>query len=242
MRIALVDDEPLQLERLSTMISAHLNGIGDAGHTIDTFRSGEEFLDSWCPGQYELIVLDIYMGGLLGIQVAHKIRETDQDVRLVFCTTSNEFASESYEVNANYYLKKPFAEAGIRTMFSRLDMERVERTRVTTLADGQKIMLRNILYTDYFNHIITIHCKHGDPVKTRIKQSEMEELLCRHPYFFCCSKGLIINFYEVVRMLEGGYEMSNGEIIPISRRKAKEVQDAYAKFRIEKMRKEAQYV
>lgn len=242
MRIALVDDEPLQLERLSKMISVNLAEIGGAGHTVDTFRSGEEFLEAWSTGLYDLIVLDIYMEEILGIQVAHRIRETDQDVRLVFCTTSNEFASESYEVNAHYYLKKPFTEATIKSMFSRLDMESMERNRVITLADGQHVILRNILYTDYFNHIINIHCKDGEPVKTRIKQSEMEGILCRHSYFCCCSKGLIINFYEVVRMLKGGYELSNGEFIPISRRRAKEVQDAYAKFRIEKMRKEAKYV
>ena len=40
------------------------------------------------------------MGDLTGVDVARKIRETDHNVRLVFCTTSNDFANESYEVAA----------------------------------------------------------------------------------------------------------------------------------------------
>ena len=39
------------------------------------------------------------MDGILGIDVARKVHEEDMDVRLVFCTTSNEFACESYEVD-----------------------------------------------------------------------------------------------------------------------------------------------
>lgn len=89
MRVALVDDELTQLDRLQSMISAYLSEIGDLSYSIATFRSGEEFLETWSAGQFDLIVLDIYMDQLLGVQVARQIRKTDQDVRLVFCTTSN---------------------------------------------------------------------------------------------------------------------------------------------------------
>lgn len=46
------------------------------------------------------------MDKLTGVDVARKIRERDSNVKIVFSTTSNEFASESYEVNACYYLRK----------------------------------------------------------------------------------------------------------------------------------------
>ena len=50
------------------------------------------------------VFLDIYLKDWLGIDIARKIRETDREVYLVFCTSSNGFASESYEVNARDYL------------------------------------------------------------------------------------------------------------------------------------------
>lgn len=88
MKIALVDDERPELDRLSEMISRQLCMFGDMTYKIDAYTSGEEFLDHWQAGRYDLVVLDIFMDKLLGVDVAHIIRETDRDVRLVFCTTS----------------------------------------------------------------------------------------------------------------------------------------------------------
>ena len=59
-------------------------------------------------GAYDLVVLDIFMGKMTGIEVAEKLRETDKSVHIAFGTSSNEFASESYDLNACYYLCKPF--------------------------------------------------------------------------------------------------------------------------------------
>lgn len=53
---------------------------------------------AWTPGMCDLVILDIFMGGVTGMDVAREIRRSDREVKLVFCTTSNEFASESYEV------------------------------------------------------------------------------------------------------------------------------------------------
>ena len=64
--------------------------------SIDTFLSGTDFFAAWKTGMYDLIFLDIYLKDCLGIDIARQIRESDKDVLLVFCTTSNEFASESY--------------------------------------------------------------------------------------------------------------------------------------------------
>mgnify|MGYP000721319838 FL=1 len=47
------------------------------------------------------------MGGMSGVETAKRIRALDKNVMLVFVTTSNEFASESYAVKANFYLLKP---------------------------------------------------------------------------------------------------------------------------------------
>ena len=62
-------------------------------------------------------------------------------------------------------------------------------------------------------------------------------LLCGYPYFFIPSKGLIINFHEVDAQNADTFTMSNGSLIPISRRKAKEVTDAYSSFLFEQLRK-----
>ena len=97
MRVAFIDDDPNEIKK----INKYFNDLTDPSTiSIDDFSSGEEFLSRFTAGLYDLVILDIFMGDLTGVDVARRIRETDHNVRLVFCTTSNDFASESYEVAA----------------------------------------------------------------------------------------------------------------------------------------------
>lgn len=239
MKVAIVDDDTELLENLSNLISNELLSIGDNSKKILKFHNGEEFLSNFKAGDYDLIILDIFMGGMLGIDVARKIRESDNDVRLVFCTTSNEFASESYEVNAHYYLHKPFTEKSVKAMLDRLGMDSYEFAKHITLSTGQSIILRNVIYTEYFGHNVTIHCKRGENITARVLHSEIERLLCENSYFCCCTKGIVVNFHEVKNQNGSDFLMSNGDSVPISRRRSKDVLDAYTKFKFDRLRKEA---
>lgn len=238
MRIALVDDDLTQTEQLSGMISEELNTMGDHTHSITAFESGEAFLAAWQPGDFDLIVLDIYMGALTGIDVAYRIRQADDHVHLAFCTSSNEFASESYEVGAQHYLRKPVTAAAVTRLFKRLNLDAMEMTRSVRLPDGHKVMLRKILYTEYANHAVTIYTSCEPPYRLRISQTELEALLFPCGYFCSPHKGLTVNFHAIETLTDSTIILSSGISLPLSRRKAKDVKDAYKKFRFDQMRKE----
>ena len=222
MRVALVDDTPEELRILSEILNEQLPQAD-----VYTFQNGESFLNNWEQNSYDLILLDIYMDEMLGVDVARKVRETDLDVRIVFCTTSNEFASESYEVGANYYLQKPVSTTSFQRMLQMIRLSDYELNRFITLPDGQKIVLRNITYTEYYNHSIIIHSKKRADLQTRMSQTEWETLLSEHSFLFSCSKGLVVNFYEVEKTEDGMFVLKNGSQVPISRRKSKEAMEAY---------------
>ena len=232
MRVALVDDTPEELQILSGILDKELPQA-----EVSMFSSGESFLKEWENNTYDLILLDIYMEEMLGVDVARKIRETDFDVRIVFCTTSNEFASESYEVGANYYLQKPVSATSFQRMLKMIRLDDYEMNRFITLPDSQKIVLRNITYTEYYNHTIIIHSKKRADLQTRMSQMEWEALLSEYKFLYSCSKGLVVNFHEVENTEDGMFVLKNGEQVPISRRKAKDALEAYAHFRFEEMRK-----
>ena len=232
MKIAIVDDRPDESQRIHS-IAEKLLPLAK----ISVFSSGEAFLEVWKSGEFDLILLDIFMGKLLGIDVARKVRAEDMDVRLVFCTTSNEFACESYEVGANYYLHKPISETSFRKMLEMIRLSQYEMNRFIRLSDGQRIVLRNIIYSEYHNHLITIHCKYEDDKQVRMSQTDWETLLSEYNYFYSCSKGIVVNFHEVDKQEDGMFLMSDESLIPISRRKTKDALEAFAAFRFEKMRK-----
>ncbi|MDO4634137.1 MAG: LytTR family DNA-binding domain-containing protein [Eubacteriales bacterium] len=233
MRIAIVDDNPKETAMLLKYMKKHLNETCE----FSCFSDGESFLAVWKPQDYDFIILDIFMKELLGIDVAKKIRERDSEVSLVFCTTSNEFASESYEVEAQYYLKKPITEEMVTTMLRKVNRDGMEQALSIILPQGQRVLLQEILYAECAGHIITIFRKEGQPVSARMTQKYLESLLEPYPGFVCCSKGLIINLNAVASLNEQGFLLHDGRIVPVSRRRAKEMKDIYADYLFQILRK-----
>lgn len=237
MNIALVDDDEFQIEQLYTFLTKQLGGK----FTCDRYTNGESFLQGFTSGSYDLIILDIFMDELTGIDTAKKIREKDASVRLVFSTTSNEFASESYEVNACYYLCKPLDSDKVAQMLDRINIDALENMRTITLPDGTSLILRTVIYADSNGHYINFHLTSGETMETRITFSQLEAMLCAYPFFFSPTKGILVNFHEVSRLKDNTLQMVDGSIIPVSRRKGKAVTDAYSAFRFSKLRKEDLY-
>jgi two-component system response regulator AlgR len=103
MNVLIVDDEPLARDRLSRL-------VGDIeGYRVlePSAANGEEALkliDSLKP---DVVLLDIRMPGLDGLQVAAKLCERDTPPAVVFCTAHDEFALEAFQVSAVGYLVKP---------------------------------------------------------------------------------------------------------------------------------------
>ena len=243
MRFALVDDNGPELAALAEGVRTALARMGRNGAEIVTFSSGEALLDAWQPGMYDVIMLDIFMGDTDGVQVARRIRQTDAKVLLVFCTSSNDFAAESYEVAARYYLRKPVTAEALAAMLRRLEPEALERQRMVTLPGGRQVPLYGIRYTEYYNHVVTVYLSpglgaEGDALRVRTSQAEMEDILLPCEDFLSPNRGIIVNLREVERMSREDMVLRDGKVVRIARRKCREVREAYTRFRFRRMQEE----
>ncbi len=238
MRITLIDDEPILLNMLKDALTASLAELSIEAECVDTFGSGEDFLADFEAGKYDIIILDIYMDGMMGIDVARKIRERDTDVSLAFCTSSNEFAYETYEVEAKYYLNKPVSQEKVAAMLRRFNLASLERNRAVKMPDGSRVPLSLIIFTEYNNHNVTFHIKDIAPRSFYMTQGDAEALLLSNKGFYVINKGCIVNFAQVKATLPGAFVMQNGENVPIARRRYKEIEAAYTKYLFDKMVKE----
>lgn len=242
--MALVDDNGPDLAALAALVDSELQRAGQSRAEIVTFSSGEEFLAAWQPGGYDAVILDIFMDGIDGVEVARRIRRTDAEVALVFYTSSNEFAAESYEVTARYYLRKPVTARSVATMLRRLELDELERRRMVTLPDGQQAPLRSIVFTEYYNHVVTVYLSpasdgRASTLRVRTSQAQMEELLLAYDNFLAPSRGIIVNLLAVEHMNQEDLILRGGRIVHIARRKYKEVRAAYNNFRLQLLRGEA---
>ncbi len=95
LQIAICEDLPEELARLRGILEQ-----SKISHEIEYFASGETFLAGFQLHRYDLIFMDIYMGGMTGIETAAEVRKIDSKVAIVFTTSSLEYALESYRLGA----------------------------------------------------------------------------------------------------------------------------------------------
>ena len=100
MNIAIVDDEQIELNAAENYIREYLRenwSTLEAEVKIQTFTSGKEFFDAFKPGFFQLVILDICMDEIDGMQVAQIIRaRADDDANIVFLTGNDNFILRLY--------------------------------------------------------------------------------------------------------------------------------------------------
>lgn len=238
MIIALIDDNPQEQIFITSLLAKEFEKAGIPIKKIDLYTSGKQFWEKAEPQHYDLIILDIVMPGLSGIDLARQIRAQNQYVRIVFCSSSNDFASESYDVGASYYIQKPLSSQDVAQMIERLSIEDFELRKFISLPDQQQVLLRNIIFAEYTNHVITIKQKRAPELKTRLALNQFADLIKDFPFLILCNKGTIVNLYEVTKWNGDHFIMSNHQTITISRRKKNEVEKAYRHFLFTSARKD----
>ncbi len=120
MRILVVDDEPLIAECLS-------RALGDEGHLVELAKTGSELLENQDLTRYNIIILDVKMPGLDGIELFERIKQLPDDVssRIMFITgdTSNPVTREFITSTGNPMLAKPFTLDGLVSSVCRFAMK-----------------------------------------------------------------------------------------------------------------------
>jgi FixJ family two-component response regulator len=101
--IAVVEDDPSMLQGLNRLLSAH-------GFRVKTFTSAELFLDDIANREAEVLLLDIHLGGISGIDLKRRLISSGSDLPVIFMTAIDNEATrrEAFDVGCVAYLRKPF--------------------------------------------------------------------------------------------------------------------------------------
>ena len=229
-KICIIEDFAAANHAITAALSDCLCEIGFHDFVeIDSFYSGEEFLEDYTPGGYDLILLDILLSGITGIDVARVIRSHHDPVMIVFISSSNDYASQSYEVKASHYLQKPVSKKDIRAMLSEIGFSKLKNCRSIKLPDETKLLLSDIVYTDRMKHYVYFYLSDSSTKTVRLTQNDVISLLIPNSDFISVGQGTIVNLSYVKEISKGTLILHNGTIIPIPRRRYKEIKDHYAR-------------
>lgn len=227
MRLAYCDDEEIQLEYAQKLAETWAVRYGEP-MTYLAYKSAKELLfenmDSY---PFDLLILDIDMDGMNGMELAHKIREKDAMLPILFLTNRKEYVFEGYEVQALRYLLKPLDEEKLFPILDELcTMEKKEKEYVILSIAGENIKLEQdeILYVEVNGHYLMIHTA-KDVYEVKMSLAEMSETLT--DAFVATHRSFMVNLEHVERVMRTECLLSDGSSVPISRNCYKAVNEAF---------------
>lgn len=226
-KIAIVDDEDIQVDTMTSLIKETAARLSLSVSLID-FSSGEAFLFALEDHpDLDMVFLDIEMNETDGLEVAKKIRQTDKDLTIVFATAFAEYAVQGYDVQALDYLLKPIELDKVKRVLKRhLDRQPAVVEKVTLESQGEviKLALDDILYVEVNRRECEIHTLNGPVTVSRTLKELSEEL---SDDFIQTHRSYLVNVSHMNRLLKTDIELSNGTVVPVSRRLVKQVQEQF---------------
>ena len=245
-KIAIVDDIYEDKRIVKEYLNSYLK-TKKVNFIIDEFSSGEAFLGKYTSNRYNIVFMDIFMGKINGFDTASKLYENDPACKIIFLTSSTDYAQLSYSVHAVYYLLKPlknkdFLQAmDFCNIFPKYDVEEIE---VTSNRNHIKLNTLNIMYVEHTNRKTTIYFTPDSQVNDSgyITVSEtfskIAEQLQNDTRFLLCIRGIIINMDFVIRQEGTSFYLADETKIPINIRKQSSIIKAYRNYIFDGIRRE----
>ena len=223
MRIAVIDDQPADRDYIAALVSRWAKDRNTAVTTVP-FPSAEAFLFDYSEDKdFDILLLDIEMGAINGVELAKTVRAENDAVQMVFITGFPDFIAEGYEVSALHYLMKP---VDMDKLFSVLDraaanLEKAERRLCVTFERRTDyVPFSKILYLEAQKQYVRIVTE-GE--EYRMKASLAETAAQLDEYFFPCQRSFAVNLRHVARILPDRVVLKNGAEVPISRGMAEKI-------------------
>lgn len=235
LKIIACDDDVAFLDRLHRMIDRWSSETGTAVDVALVTR-GEDLLARHAASRADIILLDMIMPLVNGMDTARELRQADTAVRLVFLTSSPEFALESYEVRAFDYLLKPVAYERLAQLLDELSSMRPAATDelvIKTSFGYHALRLSDIEYAEARNKHVVFHLRDGRDIEALESFRSVEDRLEQNATFFKCHRSYQVNLRNIDHFDRTDIVMRSGACIPLSRSCKQGFQDAYFAVRFE---------
>lgn len=230
-RVALVDDEDTQLQLLKKMLKSY-----GYQQNIDfqflTFESAEAFLFHFEEDKvFDLLILDIEMGEMNGMELARHLRMHNHDIRLLFVTGYTEYIGQGYEVSAMDYVLKPVDKNKffqVLDRFKKMSPEKNTYVFVETVEGMSRLSLNDILYIEANKHQTILVTVEG-VIETKESFSHFETAVLTNQ-FVKTHRSYVVNLAHVKRVGKQDVIMDDESTVPIARRKIKDVNQAFIDY------------
>lgn len=239
MKIAIIDDEKSQADILYSICREYFDGHRQSVQ-IDCFSDGTVFLSSFEKNVYKIAFVDIFMEKMNGIAVAEKLREKDQNVIIIFVTTSPDFMMQAFSVHAFHYITKPYkAEQIYKVLDDASSFVSDNEKYIEIICDRQNtlISLKEIVSVESDAHYINIGVVSGLNYRTRMTITEFLDSSENDDRFIAVNRGIVLNA-DYIKDIEGSVCVTgNGGRFPVKIRERTKIEQSIRDYMFKKIRK-----
>ena len=217
-KIAIIEDEQRWIDEFRAYIKRY-GAEENELFSVEVFTNGMDFISDY-KGGYDLILMDIAMPHMNGLEAARRLRQVDGAVDLIFITTLAQYAIKGYEVNALDYIVKPVSYDLFKIKLDKARAHSGKKHATSFAVRGGGIMhmvpLADIKYVESVKHYLYFHVVGGDgELKMRGTLGEIKPLF-KENGFAEVNRSLLVNL-AYVEGYTGNEITVGGEILPLSR-------------------------
>ncbi len=229
LRIAICDDCPEFLQNAEQLIKRWSEQSKVPVQTV-TYDNGDALIAGNSSARMDIIFLDILMPMLNGMDTARELRQTDRAVKIIFLTSSPEFALESYDVRAQGYLLKPVAYEKVKELLDEctntFELE-PENLVLKTSSGYQKLYVHDIECIEAQNKKVVFSLRTGREIEVAESLRFFEDQFAGNNSFFKCHRSYLVYLLNVDHFSSSNIITKSGRNIPIARSCAKAFKEAY---------------
>lgn len=220
-RIGIVDDEKIFREKIASLVRNTLDREMIPAE-IRQFEDGISFLDAVRPeGAFDILLTDIQMEGVDGMELGKKIRRKNPGMFIIFITSYEEYAAESYRIEAYQYILKQDLESRlpgvIRELARKLTEQEQEYRIVGTGAEKVRVPYRDIIYmykskgAKYVNYVTDDGIRR-ERISLDAVLKEMDPRI-----FVPVERGYVVNMKRIRRITGDTLYLDRGYEVQVSR-------------------------
>ena len=233
-KIAFCDDDMEVLHQMNELLDRYRVERNE-DITYVAFQSPFELLTEIEKGiRPDILFLDVVMPGQNGMDVAKEIRQYHTNMKIIFLTSSPEFAVESYSVGAYFYQLKPIWEESFFRLMDAVLAEcekKKKNSLILRSKDGiTRIDLQQLEYCEVLGRKLLFHLENGAVLESAGSLDDLAGQLMQYSNFFRPHRSFLVNMEYIQNISSRSIKMVNDAEIPIPHGKCSEIKNTYMEY------------
>ena len=225
-KFAICDDEPAMARELAGYLARYLEEHEVTAYSVSNFSSGRALLEA--ADGFDVIFLDIQMEEPDGMETARLLRGQGDHSLLVFVTVLMELVFDAFQVEAYDYLTKPLDAARFARTMDRVLQTLEQRTAASLVIQQgsgcEVVPLSHVVYCEVLGRKVYLHKADGTITGYYDRLEQLERRVDGR--FFRCHRSYLVNLDHVRGCQAGQVLLSQGERIPVSRLRERDLTGA----------------